>query len=558
MVFLFDSGVRGRKARQLATGSFAVVAVLLATGCSPAGSGTSSSSSSNSSTSAASDGVAGSAATGAGGSATPGSSSSSASAPSGETFVVARTGDVDQLDPQKATAFQTNETLDLVYSGLVALDQAGKIVPDLATKWETAAGGKSITFTLRTGVTWHNGDPFTAADVKASIVRILDEKNAAVARSNLKTITAVDAVGENQVKLTLSAPSTALLYSLASLNSAILHDKDIAANTVAKTPNGTGPFVWSKWDQGQQVVLTANKKFYGGTPKIGTLQFRVIPAESSIVSGMKAGAFQIGLLSDPTVADNAGSSSKFTLVKQPTLAYHALMLNGRNGPLKDVRVRQAIACAVDRDQVIKTAANGDGTVTGPITSPGFAYSATEGLPCKPGDTATAKTLLTQAGFGGGITLNTIVEIGEYATSVAEGQNLQSQLKAIGVTLNLKQLTTDPYVKAWLAADFDAAVALNGGSYDPYLMYGRYYTTGGSLAKPAGLESPALNGLLMKANASTVDADRQAIYKNLQQQLLKESPWVWLFRSDDYYLVSSAATSFKPRADQLLTSLAATS
>lgn len=553
MVVLVGTGVRGRKVRQHATSSVAVAAILLVIGCSPAGSGASSSSAS------AAGNAAGSAAGGAGGSgAAAGSPDAGAPQPSGETFVVARTGDVDQLDPQKATAFQTTETLDLVYSGLVALDQAGKLVPDLATKWETAAGGKSITFTLRTGVTWHNGDPFTAADVKASIARILDEKNAAVARSNLKTITAVDAIGTNQVKLTLSAPSTALLYSLASLNSAILHDKDIAANTVAKTPNGTGPFVWSKWDQGQQVVLTANRKFYGGTPKIGTLQFRVIPAESSIVSGMKAGAFQVGLLSDPTVADNAGGSNKFSLVKQPTLAYHALMLNGRNGPLKDVRVRQAIACAIDRDQVIKTAANGDGTVTGPITSPGFVYSPTDGLPCKPGDTAAAKALLTQAGFGGGITLNTIVETGEYATAVAEGQNLQSQLKAIGVTLNLKQLTTDPYVKAWLAADFDAAVALNGGSYDPFLMYGRYYTTGGSLAKPAGLESPALNGLLMKANASTVDADRQAIYKNLQRQLLIESPWVWLFRSDDYYLVSSTATSFKPRADQLLTSLAATS
>jgi peptide/nickel transport system substrate-binding protein len=379
-----------------------------------------------------------------------------------------------------------------------------------------------------------------------------------VARSNLKAITAVDAVGTDQVKLTLAAPSTALLYSLASVNSAILHDKDITANTISKTPDGTGPFSWSKWDQGQQVVLKANPKYFGGTPKIGTLQFRVIPAESSIVSGMKAGAFQLGILSDPTVADNAGNSGKFKLVKQPTLAYHALMLNGRNGPLKDVRVRQAIACAVDREQVIKTAANGDGTATGPITSPGFTYSPTEGLPCKPGDTAAAKALLTQAGAGGGITLNTIVETGEYATAVAEAQNLQSQLKAIGVTLNLKQLTTDPYVKAWLAADFDAAVALNGGSYDPYLMYGRYYTTGGSLSKPAGLDSTTLNDLLVKANTSTVDADRQAIYKQLQQQLLKESPWVWMFRSEDYYLVGSTATSFKPRADELLTSLAAAS
>ena len=534
--------------RRAAVGTLAVVATLALAGCSPAGSGASSSSSSaGSASSSGSPAAGGSSAAGAG---------SSAAAPSGGTFVVARTGDVDQLDPQKATAFQTVATLGLVYSRLVALDQDGKVVPDLSTSWKTSADGKSVTFTLRSGVTWHDGDPFTAADVKASIARILDEKTAAVARSNLKSITAVDAVGTDQVKLTLAAPSTALLYSLASVNSAILHAKDITAGTIAKTPDGTGPFSWTKWDQGQQVVLTANGKYFGGAPKIGTLQFRVIPAESSIVSGMKAGAFQLGLLSDPTVADNAGSSDKFKLVKQPTLAYHALMLNGRKGPLKDVKVRQAIACAVDRDQVVKTAANGDGTVTGPITSPGFQFSPTQGLPCTPGDTAAAKALLTQAGYGDGFTLNTIVETGEYATAVAEGQNLQSQLKAIGITLQLKQLTTDPYVKAWLAADFDAAVALNGGSYDPYLMYGRYYTNGGSLSVPAGLDSPTLADLLVKGNTITADAERQTIYGNLQQQLLKESPWVWLFRSDDYYLVASSATSFAPRADALLTSLAA--
>jgi peptide/nickel transport system substrate-binding protein len=532
--------------RRVAIGTLALAATLAVAACSPAGSGASSSSSAPSSGSASPSGAA------------PGASGSAA-APSpggGGTFVVARTGDVDQLDPQKATAFQTVATLDLVYSQLVSLDQDGKVVPDLATKWTTSADGRTVTFTLRSGVTWHDGDPFTAADVKASIARILDEKTAAVARSNLKSITAVDAVGTDQVKLTLAAPSTALLYSLASVNSAILHAKDITANTIAKTPDGTGPFTWTKWDQGQQVVLTSNAKYFGGAPKIGTLQIRVIPAESSIVSGMKAGAFQLGLLSDPTVADNAGSSDKFKLVKQPTLAYHTLMLNGRKGPLKELKVRQAIACAIDRDQVVKTAANGDGTVTGPITSPGFQFSPTQGLPCTPGDTAAAKTLLTQAGYGNGFTLTTIVETGEYATAIAEGQNLQSQLKAIGITLNLKQLTTDPYVKAWLAADYDAAVALNGGSNDPYLMYGRYYTTGGSLSLPAGLDSPTLAALLLKGNTSTADAERQTIYKNLQEELLKESPWVWLFRSDDYYLVGSGATTFKPRADALLTSLAA--
>ena len=272
---------------------------------------------------------------------------------------------------------------------------------------------------------------------------------------------------------------------------------------------------------------------------------------------MKAGAFALGLLSDPSVADTATNNNGFSLVKQPALAYHVLQLNGRHKPLDNIKVRQAIACAVDRQQVIDTAAFGDGAVTGPITSPAYQYSPTDGLPCTPGDLTAAKQLLADAGYPNGFHLKTIVETGEYATSVAEGQNLQAQLAKIGVTLDLQQLTTSPYVTAWLDADYDAAVALNGGSSDPYLMYGRYFTTDGSLTKPAGLTSQTLNDLLVKGNSTTDESVRQATYKSLQEELLKESPWVWTFRGDDYYLVSSKISGFTPRADESLINLAVT-
>lgn len=493
----------------------------------------------------------------------PGPSRSAAAGASGDTgasgeFVVARTGDIDKLDPHLSTAFQTVQTLGLVYDSLVTTDDDGKLVGALATKWSVSPDGKTVTFTLRDGVTWQDGDPFTSADVKASLERILDEKTGAVARSNLTAISAVDAPDEHRVVLHLSEPNSALLYALASTNASILHAKDIKADTVGKKPDGTGPFAWGQWDQGQQVVLKANPDYWGDRVEIGTLTFRVIPSESSILSGMRAGAFQLGLISDPGIAKQAKQADGFSLVKQPALSYHVLMLNGRHGPLANLKVRQAIACAVDRKQVINTAAFGDGMVTGPITSPDFQYSPTEGLPCTPGDTEAAKQLLKQSGVSTPITLDTIVMTGEYATSTAEGQNLQSQLGKIGVKLKLRQLSTKPYVQAWLDSDFDAAVALNGGSSDPYLMYGRYYTTEGSLKGPAGLTSKPLNELLVKGNSTTDDAQRRQIYGQLQKELLRESPWVWLFRGDDYYLVSDDVSGFEARADESLTNLASTS
>ncbi|MQA06031.1 MAG: ABC transporter substrate-binding protein [Streptosporangiales bacterium] len=473
-------------------------------------------------------------------------------------FVVARTGDMDKLDPHVATAFQTIDTLGLIYENLVRVDAKGEIAPSLASKWQQSGDGRRLTFTLRDGVTWHDGDPFTSADVKASIDRILDEETGAVARSNLLAVEEVRTPDKNTAVFELSEPDAALLYALTSVNAAIVHDEDVEAESVDKEPNGTGPFSWKSRKQGQQVVLNGYQDHWDGAPKIKTLEFRVIPTESSILSGMRAGTFQMGQLSDPSVAKQAKGKSGFSLMKEASLSYHTLMLNGRRGPLKKTAVRQAIACAIDRQEVVDTAAFGDGKVTGPITSPAYPYDATKGLPCEPGDVGAAKKMLTDAGYPNGFTLQTNVQTGEYATSVAEGQNLQEQLKKIGVRLKLNQLTTDPFVKAWLEADFDASVALNGGSYDPYLMYGRYFTKNGSLSTPAAWESAKLDALLTKGNGSTDEDERSATYEQLQQQLLKESPWVWLFRGEDYYLVADGVQGFQTRPDASLIALAKTS
>ena len=265
----------------------------------------------------------------------PSGSQNSSSSSGASTFVVARTGDIDKLDPHLATAFQTQQTLGLVYSRLVTTSATGQIQPDLASQWKVSPDGRTVTFTLRTGVTWQDGSPFTSGDVKASIERILNQSTGAVARSNLTAIEKVDAPDGATVVLHLAKPSASLLYSLATVNSSIESAKDISAGTVGKKPNGTGAFAWNAWNPGQQVVLTGNAKYYGGAPKIKKLEFRVIPDESSILSGMKAGAFQLGLLSDPGVARQAGKSGKYALAKQPALSYHVLMLNGRKGPLTE-------------------------------------------------------------------------------------------------------------------------------------------------------------------------------------------------------------------------------
>ena len=146
-------------------------------------------------------------------------------APSG-TLVVARTGDIDKLDPALATAFQTIETLGLVYNGLVATDDNGKLIPSLATKWSTSADGKTVTFDLRTGVTWQDGDPFTVGrreGLDRADPRREDRRRRPVQPQDSSP--AWTPPMPNTVVLHLSAPNAAILYALSGVNSAILHDE---------------------------------------------------------------------------------------------------------------------------------------------------------------------------------------------------------------------------------------------------------------------------------------------------------------------------------------------
>ena len=147
--------------------------------------------------------------------------------------------------------------------------------------------------------------------------------------------------------------------------------------------------------------------------------------------------------------------------------------------------------------------------TGPITAPEFASDAAA-RPCPKRDVAKSKDLLSKAGKPA-LTIKTIVSQGEYATSVNEAQNLKSQLAEAGITLDLEVLDIAAFVKRWVAGDFEAAVALNGGRPDPDTMYGRYFTSAGNLQKVAGYSSPELDKLFTEGKATSDEGKRRDIY-----------------------------------------------
>lgn len=475
----------------------------------------------------------------------------SAVALSTKPLVIVRTADVDKVDPHLATAFQTVQTLGLVYGTLVELAPDLSIAPSLASSWEFSNGNKTLTFKLRKNVKFHNGAVLTSADVKATFERILNPATAAVSRSSFTVITSIETPDASTVVFQLSAPNVQLTDALTSANASILSAADIKAGTVGTKPNGTGPFAWKSWSPGQSVTLAAFKKYWKGAPKLSGVVFRVIPTEASEAAAVIAGSAQMALISDPMVIRGAMVPG-LKVKRTSTLAYHALMLNSRKGELKDVNVRLAISCAIDRKDVINTAAFGEGALTGPITSPAY-RSDPSARPCPTKDIAKAKRYLAAAG-NPNVVLNTIVSKGLYATALAEAQNVQAQLKEIGVTLNLQMLDSATYVSKWLAGDFDAAIALNGGRVDPDNMYRRYFTSKGNLNKVAGYSSATLDELFDKGVETSSPATRKAVYKQISAELENQAVWVWLFTAYDYQIYTPKLVGFTPMANSSLLTL----
>lgn len=473
----------------------------------------------------------------------------------GGNLVSGITSDLDTLFPWKATQFQAVALLGTVYGTLTELDDKLAVVPGLAESWSASDDGMTLTLTLRAGVKFHDGKEFSSADVKFSLDKIREEATAAVAASSLASIEEVQAPDPQTVVLKLKNADAAILAGLASVNLAMLSKDDTEASLSA-TPNGTGPFAFKDRKPNESITLAANPTYWGDAPKLATVEFRIIPDETSIVAALQSGNVQLAVLDDPLVA-KAAEGDGITITKTPQLAYHALQLNARRAPLDNVKVRLAIACAIDRQQVLDTAALGEGTVTGPITSPAYRSDPTA-RPCPTRDVAKAKALLAEAGLAGGVTIKTIVSQGEYATSVNEAQNLQAQLQEAGITLELDVMEIGGFVDKWLAADFDAAVALNGGRPDPDTMYGRYFTSTGNLNKVAGYSSPELDQLFAEGKTTTDVAKRSAAYAAISRHLEDNAVWVWMFSSYSYTATTAGVSGFIPMPNASLQYLRVTS
>lgn len=463
---------------------------------------------------------------------------------SSNTLVMARSADTTGLDPHTQTAFASFRLLELIYEPLVNLDPDLNIIPALSESWTFADDARMLTLNLRQGVKFHDGSDFTAEDVKASFERILNEETGAATRSNFLSIDTIDTPDDFTVVFNLTEADVPILGAMASLNAAIVPSEMVASGDFASQAIGTGPFKLESWVPEETTQLSANADWWGDGPFVDGIEIRIIPDEASILAALRAGEIDFALLNDPLVATLLIDDPSVVLNRVPAIAYHVLQLNAARPPLDKLEVRQAISCAIDRQEVLDTASLGEGQVTGPLTIPAFQLPASEYF-CYEKDLDKARELMAQAGMDDGFTLKMIAANAEPPTALSEAQSIQAQLAEIGITVEIESLELSVYVDRWLAADFESAVALNGGRPDPYTMYSRYWTKTGNLNTVAGYIDDTLDDLMAQGKAETDPQKRFAIFAEFQKHLVEMAPWVWLYNGYEYTAQQPYVKDFVP-------------
>lgn len=388
-----------------------------------------------------------------------GSSLSALAVERGGTMTYGRYADSLFLDPVYNDANVDIWVLSNLYDTLILPTDDGKgLQPGLATKWDVSKDGMTVTLTLRKGAEFSDGSPITAEDVRWSLERAANPKHG-IWNFLLSAIDTVEAKGDDTVVLNLKHPDPAILSALTVFNSAIMPEKQYEASKgetdqdkakdFATHPIGSGPFVLKSWDHGSTMKLVRNEHYWDKgedgkpLPYLDGVTFEVIPDDATRILKMKSGELDGAefipyarvdeLKKDPAIDMKLFASTR---VEYVTLNVRP-KLDGKDNPLSNLKVRQAMNYATNKQAIIQIVTHGVGT---PMSS--FMSSATPlhtgDKPLYPYDIAKAKALMKEAGFENGFETSVLTLAGNQ-DEVGIATALQQMWGAIGIKLDIKQV-----------------------------------------------------------------------------------------------------------------------
>ncbi len=439
--------------------------------------------------------------------------------------------------PNDPSSFNPNVAMDegaafvnfQVFNSLVFMSADQQVKPDLAESWSYNADATELTFKLREGVKWHDGEPFTSADVKWTFENIISQ--AGTLSSNLGTVASIEAPDDFTVVFKLSAPDSTLLANLTWFGGSILpkhifEGTDWMANPAAQNPIGTGPFKFVSMQAGVSVELEANKDYFGEGPYLDRLVFQIIPDPDTEYQMWQNGEIDYMYNSIPGVdrakyENNADYTVRFNLACNRN--YFTFNFAKEDNPFLDVRMRQAFDLALNRQQILDTGLKGNGAVSEYYISPLYTWALNNDAKIPAQDIAKARSLIEACGYtadANGIYLQVTVDTFGFDETLVVAQ---ANLKEAGIDLQINKLEQMAWMEKVFSGNYD--VTILGGDQGPDISSIANRVGTGYMINVAFYSNPELDALLVKGTTLTSEAERAPIYKEVQKIMATDLPMV---------------------------------
>ena len=423
------------------------------------------------------------------------------------------------LDPTAGAAAAIDEVVYAnVFEGLTRIGSGGEVLPALAESWEISDDGKTYTFKLQEGVKFHDGSDLTAEDVVFSLDRARADDSTNAQKALFAAIDTVEAVDATTVKVTLKNPQGSFLYNMGWGDAVIVAPESAEGNK--ENPVGTGPFKFGNWAKGSSITIEKNPDYWGDPVALDKAEFRIIPDAAAAIPALLSGDVQaFANMPAGDALSQIQADSRFEVVIGSTEGETILSTNNKKAPFDNLKVRQAIAHALNREEIIAGNGSGLGTPIGSHFSPGnAAYVDLTGT--YPFDPEKAKALLAEAGFPDGFDATIKLPPPPYARD--GGQVVASQLRNVGINLEIIPVEWADWLdQVFKNKDYDLTIVSHTEPND-IGIYARkdYYFQ---------YDNPEFDAVIAELDVSSDEAKRTELYQKAQRILAEDAVNGFMFQ-----------------------------
>ena len=473
----------------------------------------------------------------------------------GDAIVIGSIGEPRNLVPILASDSASGAICGLVFNGLVKYDKDLNLTGDLAEKWEVSSSGLEIIFYLRRNVLWHDGEVFTAKDVEFTYKSLIDPNVRTPYSGDFEMVKTLEVIDDYTLKVVYKEPFSPGLSSwgMNIMPRHLLEKEDLNKTEFSRNPIGTGPYKFKLWKTGEKVELVSNHDYFEGRPYIDRYIYRIIPDQATLFLELRSEGVDYSSLTPlqfKRQTETKFFKENFQKFKYPSFGYTYLGYNLNDRKFQDIRVRQAINYAVDKEEIIRGILLGLGRIaTGPFIPESWAHNKdvkpTEYNPHK------AKELLKKAGWidsdNDGILEKDNQEF-SFTIITNQGNNerkmtaeiMQRRLKEVGIDVKIKIIEWSSFVSEFIdKRRFDAVLLGWGLSMDPdmYDIWHSSKTEEGEF-NFVGYKNKEVDMLLLEGRRTFDQKERKKIYHKIHEILYKDQPYLFLYVGDSLPIVHS--------------------